>query len=65
MCYYKDGGANMVKIELDKRPVTMKLSLEARELIVALGQKNGMKGTAVVEQSIREKAQRDLVQRDQ
>jgi hypothetical protein len=52
----------MQRIQLDKKPVTMKLSREARELIATLGQKHGMKGTAVVESAVRRMAIQDNVQ---
>jgi hypothetical protein len=52
----------MAKIELDKKPVTMKLSREARDLMVALGQKHGMKGTAVVEAAVRRWAEQENIQ---
>jgi len=46
-----------MRIDLDKKPVTMKLSGEARELINLLGRKWGMNATAAVELAVRRIAQ--------
>lgn len=53
------------KIDLDKKMVAVRLSKEARELMTALGLKNGMNGTAVVEQAIRRWAKEERVQANQ
>ena len=46
----------------DRKMVSMKLPARTRAMIAALGERYGMRATTVVEQAIREKAERDGIE---